>query len=44
LFFKTFNLNLSPVFPYSLAFTKLEREGFNAGPLDAFKTFTVGGE
>jgi DNA recombination-dependent growth factor C len=44
IFFKTFNLRLSPVFPYSLASVTLERDGLSAGVIDSIRTFNVSGD
>jgi DNA recombination-dependent growth factor C len=44
IFFKTFDLKLSPVFPYSLAGATLSREGIDVGILDAIKPLSVDGE
>jgi DNA recombination-dependent growth factor C len=44
LFFKTFGLNLSPVFPYSLACANLAREGIETGVLDTIRPFNVNGD
>jgi len=44
LFFKTFGLNLSPVFPYSLAGVNLEKQGIDPGVLDSIRPFNVNGE
>lgn len=44
LFFKTFGLNLSPVFPYSLACVSLEKQGIDTGVLDSIRPFNVNGD
>ena len=44
IFFKTFDLKLSPVFPYSLAGAALSKEGIDAGILDAIQPLSVDGE
>ncbi|MBN1627960.1 MAG: recombination-associated protein RdgC [Deltaproteobacteria bacterium] len=44
LFFKTFGLNLSPVFPYSLAGINLEKQCINPGILDSIRPFNVNGD
>jgi DNA recombination-dependent growth factor C len=44
LFFKTFGLNLSPLFPYSLACANLAREGIDTGGLDSIRSFHVNGD
>ena len=44
LFFKTFGLNLAPVFPYYLASVNLEREGTDSGSLDSIRAFNVSGK
>jgi len=44
IFFKTFDLKLSPVFPYSIAFVNLEREGIDTGALDSIRAFNVTGD
>ena len=43
-FFRTFDLTLSPVFPYSLAYRYLEKEGVDPGPLDAVRASNFMGE
>ena len=43
-FTKTFDLTLSPVFPYSLAFSLLEKEMLNTGLLDALRPIDFIGE
>ena len=43
-FTKTFDLTLSPVFPYSLAFSLLEKEMRNTGLLDALRPIDFIGE
>ena len=40
LFFKTFDLNLKTVFPYSLAYDFLEKEGIETALLDGLKPIT----
>jgi DNA recombination-dependent growth factor C len=44
LFFKTFDLNLNPVFPYSLAFQNLEGAGATLDALDSIRTFYITGD
>lgn len=44
LFFKTFGMNLSPVFPYSLACVNLEKQGIDPGVLDSVRPFNVNGD
>lgn len=44
IFFKTFDLKLSPVFPYSLAGAALSKEGIDAAVLDAIQPINVDGE
>jgi len=44
LFFKTFGFNVSPVFPYSLALSKLAGENMDTGVLDSIRPFHVNGD
>lgn len=44
IFFKTFDLRLSPVFPYSLAGFNLSKEGVDAAVLDAIRPLNIDGE
>ena len=44
IFFKTFNLRLSPVFPYSLAGFNLSKAGVDAGILDTIQPLSLVGE
>jgi len=44
LFFKTFGMNLSPVFPYSLACINLEKQGIDPGVLDSVRPFNINGD
>lgn len=44
LFFKTFGLNLAPVFPYSLAGVNLEKQGIDPGALESISPFNVNGD
>jgi len=44
LFLKTFDLNLSPLFPYSLAAMGLSREGINTDRLDSIRPFDINGD
>jgi hypothetical protein len=44
IFFKTFDLKLSPVFPYSLAGATLSKEGIDAVMLDTIQPIDVNGE
>jgi DNA recombination-dependent growth factor C len=44
IFFKTFDLRLSPVFPYSLAGFNLSKEGIDAAMLDIVKPMNIDGE
>jgi len=44
LFYKTFDLKLFPVFPYSIAAMNLEREGIDTGALDSIRTFNFTGD
>jgi DNA recombination-dependent growth factor C len=44
LFFKTFGMNLSPVFPYSLACANLVGKDIDTGVLDSIRPFRVDGD
>jgi DNA recombination-dependent growth factor C len=44
IFFKTFGLNLSPVFPYSFARVNLEKLGQDTAALDSIRPFNIRGD